>query len=79
MCLSYICINTVVCSIWRIFSTQEKYKKIIDTRDSESLEGLRGKTVPKSMKVTVTGHSLGGLVAYLVGNEDECYIYNMAR
>lgn len=32
------------------------------------------------MKVTVTGHSLGGLVAYLVGNDDyECYIYNMAR
>ena len=58
---------------------QEKYQKIIDTHDGGNLEGLRNKKVPRSMKVTVTGHSLGGLAAYLVGNENECYIYNMAR
>ena len=62
-----------------VFSIQEKYQKIIETRDGGNLDGLRDKTIPRSMKVTVTGHSLGGLVAYLVGNDNECYIYNMAR
>lgn len=63
----------------KLKDVREKYQRIIDTRDADSLDGLRGKAVPRSMKITVTGHSLGGLVAYMVGNDDECYIYNMAR
>ena len=53
----------------RLREVKRKYKRIIDARDGGGMPGLE--SVPSSMKVTVTGHSLGGLVAYIVGNDDD--------
>ena len=64
----------------KLKEVKAKYMNIIDTQDAGNMEGLQ--SLPSSMKVTVTGHSLGGLVAFIVGNDDDTYVlpwYRLTR